>query len=452
MVNNGRTHGESESSTNGVHGVGRRTFLKVTGAGATGTALAGCLGGGGGGGGGSSEGLKVGHLGPMSSPLGRGSFRSAKMAASKINEAGGVNGGDVKIIEGNTQASPSEAQSVVEEFINQENVDFLIGVFASEVALALVDLTAEMGVPLLVTGSASPQVTAGQTAQNYDKYKNIFRVGPINSDLQAEAMAGYAGHLKELHGWDQLAFLRDNATWTRSFERDLPGYLQERDIEVVYNSALSIDNPDLSSVMDEVAATEADYILRFFAHIDGSPMLANWHDAQYEYGIEGIHVTGMFPSYFEATQGAALYETTAQTGAAGVASITEKTKPFRDAYQNQYGDAEKPPFKAPMYMGFSTYDGINIVSEVTNTLGESPKANLDAFVDEMLKVNHTGVAGQIEFYGPDSKYPHDLKEVRGDSGDIVNYPVTQWQEGGSLECVYPQRYQTAEHVMPQWMR
>jgi branched-chain amino acid transport system substrate-binding protein len=450
MVNNGRTSGESESSANRVRGVDRRTFLKATGVGATGTAFAGCLGGGGDGGGG--EGLKVGHLGPMESPLGVGSIRSAKMAASSVNEEDGVNGGDVEIVEGNTQASPSEAQSVVEELIQQENVDVLIGVFASEVALSLVDLTSEMGVPLLVTGSASPQVTRDHAGQNYDKYKNIFRVGPINSELQAEAMAGYAGYLKEHHGWDKLAFLRDNAAWTTSFEKLLPGFLNERNIDVVYDSALSIDNPDLSSVMDEVADTEADYILRFFAHIDGSPMLANWHEGQYDFGIEGIHVTGMFPGYFEASQGVALYETTAQTGAAGVTAITDKTIPFVEAYRDQFGDAEAPPNKAPMYMGFTTYDAVNIASNVVNDTGGSPTENLDSFVDAMLGVNHTGAAGVIEFYGPDSDYPHDLKEIRNDEGDIENYPVTQWHEGGDLHCVYPDVYRTEDHVQPEWMR
>jgi branched-chain amino acid transport system substrate-binding protein len=451
MVNNGRTNGESESSTNGVRGVGRRRFLKATGAGATGTALAGCLDGNGGGEG-SSEGLKVGHLAPMSLPLGTGSIRCAEMAASAINDGDGVNGGDVEIVEGDTQTSPSEAQSVVERLINQEDVDVLVGVFASEVALSIVDMTAENDVPLLVTGSASPRITRDNAGQNYDKYENIFRPGPINSDLQAEAVAGYCGYLKEHHGWDQLAFLRDNAAWTSPFEQLLPGFLDERDIEIVYESALSTDSPDLSSVMDDVANTEADYILRFFAHIDGSPMLGAWHEGQYDFGIEGIHVTGMFPGYYQLSQGVALYETTAQTGAAGVTDITDKTVDFVESYQEQYGDAEDPPNQAPMYMGFTTYDAINIVSQVANDNGESPRGNIDNFVDAMLDVNHTGVAGQIEFYGQDSDYPHDLKEVRGDDGNVENYPVTQWQEGGSLECVYPETYRTADHVMPEWMR
>ena len=450
MVNNGRTHRESESSATDSRRVDRRTFLKATGAGATGTALAGCLGGDGNGEG-SSEGLTVGHLGPEDITLGVGSLRCAEMAAEAINEEDGVNGGEVEIVTGNTQADPSEAQSVTEELINQENVDVLVGVFASEVALSLVDLTAENDVPLLVTGSASPQVTRDHAGEDYERYKNIFRPGPINSDLQAEAIAGYADYLAEAHDWNSVAFIRDNAAWTSSFEELLPDLLSERDIDIVYDQALSIENPDLSTVLDEVADTEADYVLRFFAHIDGSPMLGAWHEGEYDFGIEGIHVTGMFPGYYQLSEGAALYETTAQTGAAGVTDVTEKTIPFVESYREQYGDQD-PPTQAPMYMGFTTYDAIHIVSEVANENEESPLADLDAFVDTMLDVSHTGVAGEIEFYGEDSDYPHDLKEVRNDDGDIENYPVTQWQQDGALECVYPEAYRTAEHVQPHWMR
>ncbi|WP_336136375.1 ABC transporter substrate-binding protein [Natronomonas amylolytica] len=449
MVNNGKSSRTADET--GYHGVDRRTFLKATGAGAAGTALAGCLGDGNGGGGG-SNGLTVGHLGPMAIPLGVGSLRSAEMAAEKINENGGVNGGDVEIIEGDTQATPSEAQSVAEELIQQEDVDVLVGAFASEVALSLVDLTSQMDVPFIVTGSASVQVTRDNVGEDYEAYRNIFRTGPVNSALQAEAVAGHCEYLLNRQDWDKVAFLRDNAAWTKSFEELIPGLLDERGIDIVYDSALSINNPDLGSVMDEVAETDADYILRFFAHIDGSPMLSAWHEGQYDFGIEGIHVTGMFPGYYEASQGVSLYETTAQTGGAGVTDITEKTVPFTEEYRERYSDAEEPPTQAPMYMGFTTYDSIFIASNVVNDTGEAPRSNLDGFVDRMLEVDYTGVAGQIQFYGPDSEYPHDLKETRDDEGDVLNFPITQWQDGGDLECVYPEAYRTAEHVKPEWMR
>lgn len=448
MVNNDRRYAGSSISLK-PDGVGRRSFLKATGAGASVTALAGCLGGDGGE---SAEGLSIGHIAPMSSPLGIGSLRSAGMAAASVNDAGGVAGGDVEIVDRSTQVSPSEAQSVAEELIQQEDVDILMGTFASEVALSLLDLTSDTGVPFLTTGPASPQITRDHAGEDYETYKNVFRVGPINSDFQAEAMTGYCESLQAAHDWNNVAFLRDNAAWTTPFEDLLPGYLDEAGIDIVYESALSIESPDLSAVMNEVAETDADYILRFFAHIDGSPMLANWHEGQFEFGIEGIHVTGMFPSYFEASQGVALYETTSQSGAAGVTDITEKTVPFVEAYREQFGDAENPPYKAPMYMGFNTYDAVEIASNVVDETGEAPRSNLDGFVDAMLDVDHTGVTGQIQFYGLDAEYPHDVMESRNDDGVIENFPVTQWQEGGELECVYPEKNSTAPHVEPEWMR
>lgn len=446
MVNNGKS--SRSSDTTGYRGVDRRAFLKATGAGAAGVSMAGCLGDGGGGG---SDGFTVGHIGPMSNPLGIGSTRSAEMAIEEINNNGGINNGDVELLTKDTRADPSQAQSVTEELIQQEDVDMLIGGFASEASRAVLELTADFDVPFFITGSASPALTQEFAGQDYETYKNIFRIGPINSDLQAEAMAAYCEYLKERHGWDKVAFLRDQAAWTEPFAELIPGYLEERDIEIVHESALNINTSDFSPVMSDVDDSGADYVLRFFAHIQAGQMLGIWHDGEYEFGIEGIHVASMLPAYYQATEGVALYETTSQTGAAGVTEITEKTKPFTQAYREQYSDAENPPFRAPMYMGFNTYDGLFIAKKAVAN-GASPTQDLDSFVDAMLDISHTGAAGVQEFYGPDSDYPHDLKETRDDNGDILNFPVTQWQEGGEIECVFSPKYRTEEHVKPAWMR
>ncbi len=446
MVNNGRL--TRETGSNGQIGYGRRAFLKATGAGAAATTLAGCLGGDG-----DTEGFRVGHLAPLENPLGIGSLRSAQMAVEEINEDGGIGGGDLEIIEEDTRSDSSEAQSVTEDLIQQEDVDMLIGTFASEVAQAIIDLTADFEVPYFITGSASPELTRGFAGDDYDRYKNVFRIGPVNSDFQAEAVAGYCDYLQDRHGWDQVAFLRDQAVWTEPFAEFIPDLLNERGIDIVHEDALSIEIEDFSPVMSDVAESGADYVLRFFAHINAGQMLGIWHEAEYEFGIEGIHVASMLPVYYQATEEASLYETTSQTGAAGVAAVTEKTQPFVQAYRERYQDEENPPIQAPMYMGFGTYDGLFLAREAMDSIdAATPEEDLDGFIEAMLDMEYTGAAGVLEYYGPDSDYPHDLVETRNDEGDITNYPITQWQEDGQIECVYPEIYRSAEHVMPQWMQ
>ncbi|WP_229504723.1 ABC transporter substrate-binding protein [Natrinema versiforme] len=431
----------------GKGGVGRRTFLGAASAGALTATLAGCLGGGG------DDGLTIGHLAPTDNPLGIGSTRTAEMAVEELNEDGGFNGEEAELITRDTRTDPAEAQNVTEELIQQENVNLLIGTFNSETTQSILDLTAEFDVPFMITGSAAPSLITDSVGSDYEQYKNIFRIGPINSDFQAESIADYCTYLNDRHGWSRVAFLRDQAEWTTPFGDQIPDLLSERGLDLVYEDALSIEGTDFSPVMSDINDSDADFVLRFFAHIDGGDMLTRWHEGQYEFGIEGVHVSGMLPSYNEAYNGAATYETTSQSGAAGVAPITERTESFVSDYASRYQDEEESPIRAPMYMGFNTYDGISVFKEVVDGIGTtSTRDNLDDFVDEMLGVDFTGVAGQVSFYGEDAEYPHDVQEERGDDGTVTNYPVTQWVSETELECVYPEQYRTAEHQMPPWMQ
>ncbi|WP_049890493.1 ABC transporter substrate-binding protein [Natrinema versiforme] len=427
--------------------VGRRKFLGAAGAGALTTTVAGCLGGGG------SDGLTIGHLAPMGNVLGVGSKRTAEMAVEELNEDGGFNGEEAELITKDTRTDPSEAQSVTEELIQQENVDLLVGTFNSETTQSILDLTSEFDVPFMITGSAAPSLITDSVGSDYEQYKNVFRIGPINSDFQAESIADYCAYLNERHDWSRVAFLRDQAEWTTPFGDQIPDLLSERGLELVYEDALSIEGTDFGPVMSDINDSDADFVLRFFAHIDGGDMLTRWQEGQYEFGIEGVHVPGMHPSYNQLYSGAATYETTSQSGAAGVTPITERTQPFVESYAERYQDAEDAPIQAPMYMGFNTYDGISVFKEVVDAMGTtSTRDNLDDFVGEMLDVDFTGVAGQVSFYGEGSEYPHDVQEERGGDDTITNYPVTQWVSETELECVYPEQHRTADHQMPTWMQ
>ncbi|WP_306056711.1 ABC transporter substrate-binding protein [Natronococcus wangiae] len=439
-----RGNGTRKNVNNGNRRVGRRALLAAAGAGVATTSLAGCLGG--------EEGLTIGHLAPMDNPLGVGSERSAQLAVDEINDDGGFDGGEAELITRDTRTDPSEAQDATEELVQQENADVLVGTFNSETTQAIQDLTAEFDVPFLITGSADPGLITDTVGSDYEEYKNIFRVGPINSDLQAESIADYCAYLQDTHGWSDVAFLRDQAAWTEPFGELVPEYLPERGLEIVHEDALSIEIDDLAPVVSDVNDSGADFVLRFFAHINASEMLGIWHSSEYEFGVEGIHVPGMHPAYHALTEGAASYETTSQSGAAGVTAITEKTQPFVEEYASTY-EGEDPPVRAPMYMGFNTYDAIYIYRDVVDSIETtSTRDALDDFVDAMLEVEYTGVVGNISFYGRDSDYPHDAQEERNDDGSISNYPMTQWTPEGEIECVYPEAHRTADHQQPSWMQ
>ncbi|WP_336326091.1 ABC transporter substrate-binding protein [Halovenus sp. HT40] len=463
----------SEDTTGTYEGTTRRRVIQTIGAGTAATALAGCgdlLGV-------EEEGagqLTIGHIGPEASPLGVGSLRAANMAIDKVNNDGGVMDEDVELVTGDTAVSSTEAEIVVEELIQQENADVIVGAFQSEVGRAVIDLTSEFEVPFVSSGPAAPDLTAGFVGDDYDTYKHYFRVGPINSALQAEAMGDYMTYLSDRHGWNSLAFYRDQAAWTEVFGRDIPGIVEERGLTIEASDAITIQEPDLSPIITAAEENDVDFVLRFFAHIGASPqqIYPEWRD-NLEFGLEGIHVPGMHPEYDIATQGTNIYETTSQSGAGGAAPITEFTQPFVEDYVSEYAADQfsaGTPDGSPMYMGYGTYDAILLLQDVLNEVGTTtPKDSLDDYVDEMLSTESgrvDSISGGISFYGADEEYPHDLRAERDSDGKVTNFPVTQFQpyDGGNVatvdygserpgqvECVFPESFRTAEHQQPDWM-
>ncbi|ARS88707.1 ABC transporter substrate-binding protein [Natrarchaeobaculum aegyptiacum] len=423
-------------------GLDRRTFLGAAGAGAVAT-VAGCLGDDNG------DVVRVGHIANVQADMGAGSENSGQLAVDELNDADGIMDQDVEFISVDSQSDPGHALTEVEGLVEQDNVDVVIGTFVTEVMQGITDYVAEMDVPFLITGSADPVTLTDTVAVDYDRYRNIFRSGPINSDFQAEASADYAEFLNDEYGWTDVALVMDDAAWTEPFSEILPGELEDRGFDVVLEDRLAPGTDDWAPVNSSIADSGADFVLRFFAHNVGTGMLVNWRENEYEFSIEGIHVPGMSPEFWDDSEGAALYETTSQSGGGGAAEMTEETMPFVDAYEAEYGD-DRPSL--PMYMGFNTYDAVHVYKEAVERAGTTDyQADIDVIVDELLETDHTGAAGEIEFYGEGDEYPHDVVEMRTDDGVISNFPVTQWQEGGEIECVYPLEFASADHVAPEWM-
>lgn len=434
----------------------RRSFLKASGAGlaaAGATGFAGCLGNITGGGTGGA--IKVGHLAPVQHDMGRGSMRSARMAVEEINANGGILDRDVELVEGDTQFSPSQANTLVNEMVNQEDVKLISGTFASETMLGIEDRVGNANVPFLDTGSASPKITADHVGADYETFKNFFRCNPINANFQADLLADYGKFLADAHGWNSQAVVVEDAEWTKPItQRTKPRLQDEYGIEVTMNKRIAPDTEDFTPVLDSVEETGAQVMLKAISHIPGTSMLATWGENQYPFAQEGINVASMSPQYWGDTNGGCLYETTAESGAGGFAPVTEKTIPFREAYQEKYD--ERPT--TPMYMGFGTYDAHFIFKNAAEEAGTVDyQNNLDDIVAALEGTDYTGTIGQVQFFPKDHQYAHDVKP----GADLVPFPVTQWQEaeggngiagtGGTKVGVFPEQFAAGDHVAPPWM-
>ncbi|MEF8807786.1 ABC transporter substrate-binding protein [Natronomonas sp.] len=442
MVNNGKS--SPTTDTSGYHGVDRRTFLKATGAGAAGTALAGCLGDGGngngnGGGGGVPDTITLGALGPSDSPMGDSIFKSAELAVSEINDDGGIAGADVELSTKDTKDDPGTTRQVYQELTTGENVDLTVGIFGSEQLLSIMGNISNAQTPHLTAGAATPEAPQ-RVADDYEANKYWFRVGPVNSVHLGELQIQFAVDKFEDMGWDKVAFLAEDYKWTEPITSTIKEELESKaDIEVTDVKRLSEGTEDFTPVYDELEEENVDGAYTALAHI-GTTALVQWAKQQREFGFGGIHVPTQLPSFYEATEGAAI-STFSQTTATANSEVTDKTVPYASAYEEEYDSL-------PVYTGYSAYDAVYIAKEAIESAESVNGADLVSTLEE--DISFTGTSGVIEFNGPDEEFPHDVRFGE----DYAQGVYFQWQANedgeGEQRVLWPDRLAETEYQSPPW--
>ncbi|MBA5866593.1 MAG: ABC transporter substrate-binding protein [Nitrospira sp. CR1.3] len=109
-----------------------------------------------------AEPIKIGMLDPLSSPYKTSSIHDvhgANVAVDLFNKNGGVLGRPVAILEADDASNPDTAVKVATKFIKEDRVDFLMGTFNGDCALAVSALAQKENKLFMVTGAHLPELT-----------------------------------------------------------------------------------------------------------------------------------------------------------------------------------------------------------------------------------------------------------------------------------------------------
>lgn len=109
-----------------------------------------------------AEPIKIGILDPLSSPYKTSSIHDvhgANVAVDLFNKRGGVLGRPVAILEADDASNVQTALKAATKFIKEDRVDFLMGTFNGDVALAVSDLAKNENKLFMVTGAHAMELT-----------------------------------------------------------------------------------------------------------------------------------------------------------------------------------------------------------------------------------------------------------------------------------------------------
>lgn len=130
--------------------------------------------------------LRIGVLVPLTGALsifGPDYINAANLAAQEINVAGGVNGGQVVIVTGDTGTSPEQGVSEAERLVSIEGVVAIMGAASSSVSLAVAEaVTIPNGILQISPASTSATLT------HLDGSDFLFRTA-VSDNAQAAVLA-----------------------------------------------------------------------------------------------------------------------------------------------------------------------------------------------------------------------------------------------------------------------
>ncbi|HBV88755.1 ABC transporter substrate-binding protein [Desulfosporosinus sp.] len=107
--------------------------------------------------------IKIGLAGPFTGAIAEtgGTIKKAvELATEQVNEAGGINGKQVELIEADDKADPKESASIANKFVADPTVLGVLANYTSSCTLAAAPVYNRVGLSHIAYGSTSPAVTA----------------------------------------------------------------------------------------------------------------------------------------------------------------------------------------------------------------------------------------------------------------------------------------------------
>ena len=209
--------------------------------------------------------VQIGTVMPVSGDLsafGPSAQRSMDLAFELVNEAGGVNGGNISAIHRDSGTNEQIGSDAASGLVNVDGVNVLIGAHSSGVTLAIAEsVTIPAGVLHLSVGSSSKAITA------LDDNDMVFRTR-VNDHVKAQAVGSLARALE----YQRVATTYINNAYGASLNESFVANFEATGGEVVAAVAHELGQATYISELRE-ASQDAPDVLVVIAYPDSGQIL-----------------------------------------------------------------------------------------------------------------------------------------------------------------------------------
>ena len=330
--------------------------------------------------------------------LGQNIVNAAKLAVSKINAAGGINGRKLEILVEDAGVDSKTGLAAAQKLINIDKVKYIIGGTSSNGTLASAPL-ANQNMVIYMT-----PVTGGDNVDNAGEY--VFRTA--NSDLLAGR--DIANMMHKL-GFKKVGVVAELTEYTLDLKKSFENTEAQLGDDVVISEEFEPKTTDFRTIIAKVklAKPEAIFIASqtgiggaiFVKQAKESGLKTTYFsDFTFVTNADAKKIIGSFDGIYFADP---KYNQDDQA-----------TKDFFASYQSTYNVAPTIPFHAA-----ATADDINLLAEAIRSVGDDSEK-----VHDWLISNVKDYHGLMGIYSLDSNgnsdIGFDIKLVQGNKNILIN--------------------------------
>jgi branched-chain amino acid transport system substrate-binding protein len=268
-------------------------------------------------------GIVTSFTGPANA-LGLEEIESYRLAVKLVNDAGGINGRMVEIVEDDDQSLPQQAVTVFNKQISRDQVVGIVGGLSTGATLAVKPIVEKSKVPLTVA-AVGVAVTEGDP-------RYVFR-----STISDRVSNSWILDYMDGGGLTELALVYDSNAYGTGSADIIKELIEEKgsEVEVVAETTFDTTDTDMRAQLTSVNAKSPDAV--YVIGTNPGPALVIKQAAELGIDAQMIGSTGILSDKTIEIAGAAAVEGIVVPGLGSAQHVRPEQEPFVEAFREEYG-------------------------------------------------------------------------------------------------------------------
>lgn len=184
---------------------------------------------------------------------GSNAAKGFKLAIKEINDAGGIDGKKIKVIDADSKSEAAESVNAATKLISDDKVVALVGPAVTANVIAESQVAADNKIPVIAPAATNPDVTV----ENGTLKEFIFRSCFIDPQ-QSEVMAEFAA--KDLNAKTAVLYLDSSSDYSKSLGKIFKEKFEAAGGQVVMEEAFLAKDQDFKAALTKIQTANADVI------------------------------------------------------------------------------------------------------------------------------------------------------------------------------------------------